>query len=521
MAITPWPILAQVAIRARELAAQEVVDAEPPKPIWEPYPGKPQEAAYNSEADIIGYGGQAGGGKSDLMLGIAGTKHKRSVIFRRVFPSLRGLIERSREIFNSANNAHSRDSFNESLHVWRLADGRMIEFGAVQHDKDKKKHQGQPRDFMGFDEATEFPEAIIRFILAWLRTTTPGQKCQALLTFNPPTDETGEWIIEFFAPWLDETHPNPAEDGELRWYAMLDGQETELASGEPFDYTNKAGKVEHIQPKSRTFFHASLSDNPILEATGYGATLDALPEPLRSILKGNFKAGKTANPWQVIPTEWVKAAQARWKPESPGPMSAIGSDLARGGSDKMTIARVHGSWFAELLKYPGASVPDGPTAAGLVIAARRDNPTVCVDIIGIGSSGYDTLCKSGLPTVGVNFGEGSTLTDKSGLLRFANKRAECYWKFREALDPANGGDIALPPDPELLADLCAPRWSAPMGKIKIEAKDDIKKRIGRSPDCGDAVVYGYYGVYNGGPLVMESADPTPQDIMSLFSEDYD
>lgn len=505
--LTPIQVRAKAAIEARKRAEQETEEKEPPKPIWEPYPGKPQEAAYNSEADIIGYGGQAGGGKSDLMLGIAGTKHKRSVIFRRVFPSLRGLIERSREIFNSANNSsHSRDSFNESLHVWRLADGRMIEFGAVQHDKDKKKHQGQPRDFMGFDEATEFPEAIIRFILAWLRTTTPGQKCQALLTFNPPTDETGEWIIKFFAPWLDETHPNPARDGELRWYAMLDGQETELASGETFDYTNKAGKVEHIQPKSRTFFHASLSDNPILEATGYGATLDALPEPLRSILKGNFKAGKTANPWQVIPTEWVKAAQARWQPEAPGPMSTIGSDAARGGADKMTIARLHSHWFAELIKYPGKSVLNGKQAAELIIADRKGDPAVAVDIIGIGSSGYDFLHDSGIPAIGVNFGAGSDATDKTGKLRFRNIRAECYWKFREALDPESGSDIALPPDPEVLGDLCAPRWKLSGGKIQIEEKAEIIKRLGRSPDCGDGIVIAYYALGHSGPLFMESTD---------------
>jgi hypothetical protein len=54
--------------------------------------------------------------------------------------------------------------------------------------------------------------------------------------------------------------------------------------------------------------------------------------------------------------------------------------------------------------------------------------------------------------------EGSSASDKSGRLGFVNLRAEIMWKFREALDPATGQDIALPDDRELLADLTAPRW---------------------------------------------------------------
>ena len=60
--------------------------------------------------------------------------------------------------------------------------------------------------------------------------------------------------------------------------------------------------------------------------------------------------------------------------------------------------------------------------------------------------------------------------------------------MREALDPISGDDIALPPDPELLADLTAPRWSITTSGIQVESKKDIVKRLKRSPDCGDAVV---------------------------------
>ena len=79
--------------------------------------------------------------------------------------------------------------------------------------------------------------------------------------------------------------------------------------------------------------------------------------------------------------------------------------------------------------------------------------------------------------------------DRSGSLPFFNKRAEWWWRMREALDPDSGEDLALPPDPALRADLCAPRWGRMARGIKIETKDETIKRIGRSPDKGDAVVY--------------------------------
>jgi len=81
-----------------------------------------------------------------------------------------------------------------------------------------------------------------------------------------------------------------------------------------------------------------------------------------------------------------------------------------------------------------------------------------------------------------------------------NLRAELYWMLRDALDPENNSTIALPDDPELLRDLCSARY-VPMagGKVKVESKDEIKARIGRSPDKGDAVLLANY---NYGSLIL-------------------
>lgn len=336
-----------------------------------------------------------------------------------------------------------------------------------------------------FDEASNFLESQVRFLLGWLRTTVPGQHCQALFTFNPPTSAEGQWIISFFAPWIQKNHPNPAKPGELRWFATIEGKDVEVKDGEPFEHEG-----ELIQPLSRTFIPSRVTDNPYLMGTGYMSTLQALPEPLRSqMLNGDFSAGIEDDPFQVIPTKWVEDAMARWvKPAKLEPMDSLGVDIARGGKDKTVIARRHGMWFDEPLDYPGKETPDGPITAGLVISATRDKAPIHIDVIGVGSSPYDFLKEANQHVIGVNVAMESHARDMSGLLEFYNLRSESWWKMREALDPSQNTGIALPPHPGLKADLCAPKWKLQGKKIKVESREDIVSRIGRSPDFASAYI---------------------------------
>jgi len=104
--------------------------------------------------------------------------------------------------------------------------------------------------------------------------------------------------------------------------------------------------------------------------------------------------------------------------------------------------------------------------------------------------------------VAVNGSAAAKGRDKTGMFSFVNLRAENWWKLREALEPSSGQDLALPPDPELRADLCAPTWKLTARGIQVEPKDCgkaqsnernccIKHRIGRSPDKGDSLVYAH------------------------------
>jgi len=89
--------------------------------------------------------------------------------------------------------------------------------------------------------------------------------------------------------------------------------------------------------------------------------------------------------------------------------------------------------------------------------------------------------------------ETSTGVYRTDSVAHRNCRAAAWWNLRERLDPDLGDDISLPDDAELLGDLTAPTWrEAAGGKIVIESKDDIRKRLGRSTDVGDAVVMGMW-----------------------------
>lgn len=445
--------------------------------LWKPLPG-PQTLAFESQADILGYGGAAGGGKSDLACGKALRRHRNTMILRREATQLTGIIDRLTQLLGN------REGYNGQEKIWRLPK-LQIEFGSVPHLGDETRYQGRSHDFLVFDEATNFLERQVRFLLGWLRTTDKSQRCQALFTFNPPTSAEGQWVIPFFAPWLDKTHPKPAAPGELRWFATVSGKDIEVESGDTFQHNG-----ETIKPMSRTFIPSRVTDNPYLLGTGYMSTLQALPEPLRSqMLNGDFHAGLEDDPFQVIPAKWVEAAMARWaQPVKLDPMDSLGVDVARGGKDNTVIARRHGMWFDVPLTYPGKDTPNGPITAALVIAAKRDKAPIHIDVIGVGAAPFDFLKEAGQQVIGVNVAESSFGKDHSGMLSFFNLRSELWWKMRDALDPSQNTGIALPNDPRLKADLCAPKWRLQGSKIRVEGREDIFDRIGRSPDFASAYI---------------------------------
>lgn len=193
---------------------------------------------------------------------------------------------------------------------------------------------------------------------------------------------------------------------------------------------------------------------------------------------------------RLIPMAWVEEAQARYADLSPNMARPFyGLDVAREGADKSALATLAGRVILPIEYWGRTRTTE---TVGRVKARVDHRRAVYVDIVGVGAGVYDMLRDDGYNTVGINAGWKTALSDRSGELEFLNLRAAGWWLLREALDPDGPFPIALPPDDDrLLQDLTEPSWSRTRyGKIKIESKDDLRKRMpdGRSTDGGDAVV---------------------------------
>jgi hypothetical protein len=449
---------------------------------WLPNPG-PQTAAYHCEADELLFGGSAGGGKSQILIGLAYNEHKKSRILRRVNQDVGELADQFLDMMG-----HD-DGFTRNPATWRGSDGRTIEFRGCEQEKDKQRFKGRARDFIGYDELTDFLESQYVFINTWNRSTDPGQRCRVVGATNGPTTEEGKWIVRRWAAWLDKNHPRPAKDGELRWYLTnADGVEVEVDGPGPHDVRGKP-----VRATSRTFIRSRLEDNPDLDETNYGDRLESLPEELRRVYReGDFTVGFKDDDWQAIPSAWIDAAQQRWtaKPPEGFAMTAMAVDVAPGGGDKRVIATRYGGWFAPL-DVAREKDKDGRLTAAAVVKIRRDNCPVVVDLGGgWGGDAAIALKDNGITVVTYMGLDPSSMVTRDGRLRFVNRRAADIWKLREALDPAQegGSAVALPPDPELKSDLAAFRYEIRPNGIQIEPKQKMKERIGRSPDRGEAVV---------------------------------
>ncbi len=465
--------------------------------LWMPTPG-PQLDAVKCLADVLLYGGEGGGGKTDLGIGIAFECHQKTLIVRRQYTDLTGLTDRAKEI-NTTDKGYN----GSSPPRLKTVNGKVIDFAGVDKAGQEEHWQGRPHDLLYIDEAVQMREAAVRFLMGWVRDASDsGQRCRTILGSNPPIDSTGDWIIKMFAPWLDTNYANPAKHGELRWVVTMiddagnsfdywvDGPDVKIESGR----TAPDGTTIYLIPESRTFIPAHLSDNPFLAADGkYAAKLDAMQEPLRSAIRdGNFMAARVDAMDQLIPSAWVWAAHNRWTPELPigVPMCAIGVDAAR-KRDETVLAPRYDGYYPKLICMSGALTPTGQDVAGQIIKHRRDGATPAIDCgERNGAEAFGHLTANGIDCyrhLGIDPSTGRT---EQKHLKFFNKRAEVYWKFMEALDPNQdgGSPIALPDDPMLRSDLTAPKWKLTPNGIKITPKDELVAELGRSPDRGDAVV---------------------------------
>ena len=469
---------------------------------WVALPG-PQTDAYFSEADILLYGGQAGGGKTHFELGWGVNEAQSGIIFRREGTQTDGLEKEGKLIIGEDAKYNGTDM------EWTWASGKSLKLAGMPQPEDWGKHAGRERDYYAFDEAGEFLEQQVASIIAWLRAPE-GRRTRIVLGSNPPRTTDGLWMVKWFAPWLDDTFPNPAVPGELRWAYRVTTQDEILIKWVegPGIYTFDG---EEYIAQSYTFIPASLEDNPYRNNPKYRATLQSLPEPLRSqLLYGKFTTMFKDAENQIIPTDWVRQAFDRWTPEMPTdvPMCAIGVDMTGGGEDPFVMAPRYDGWFAPMIKVPAKDFDKlriGSQAAGHVVSHRRHDAVITIDMGGgYGSALYEKLDENKIKVESFVGSEKCPLKAKGSRLGFANTRTAAYWRFRESLDPdqPGGSTIAMCKDNRLLAGLTAVTFEVRNGVIHAEPKvtrdkkgkvnGGVKHKLGFSPDEADATVMSWF-----------------------------
>ena len=208
-------------------------------------------------------------------------------------------------------------------------------------------------------------------------------------------------------------------------------------------------------------------------------------------VEGNFASTEENN---VIPLAWVEAANERWdewnEKGKPGKYKGVGVDVARYGTNKTVIAPeyVNDDLLAfDKLNY--TTKEDTMQTTGRVVIWMNKGGRAVVDVIGLGAGVVDRLRELGHKVEAFNASETTDQKDVSGEMGFINKRSAAWWGFRELLDPSSKVKVALPNDPLLIGDLITPTWKiTSTGKIQVESKEEIIKRLGRSTDSADAVI---------------------------------
>lgn len=273
-----------------------------------PQPG-PQEKFLASSADVVVYGGAAGGGKSFALL-LEPLRHVTSVqgfaavFFRRNTTQIRnpgGLWDESRTIYPLCGARPAK-----AVLEWRWPFGGLVKFAHLEHEDTVYDWQGAQIPLICFDELTHFSKSQFFYMLSRNRSTC-GVRPYIRATCNPDADS---WVAEFIAWWIDQRtgYPIPERSGVIRYMARINDA---IAWGDTAEELCKRLGIGPDDVKSVTFIPAKLEDNKILMAKdpSYRANLMAQSAVERArLLGGNWKVRPAAGLY--FRRTWCKVVDA-------------------------------------------------------------------------------------------------------------------------------------------------------------------------------------------------------------------
>ena len=243
---------------------------------WRPHPGPQTDFHLQTDAQVYEclFGGTKGPGKTDSILR-EGLRQihipsYRAIIFRRTYPRLVEIIDRSFRYFPLLGAKYSDKDLQLKLPAWTFPSGAKFAFGHCQNEVDKYNYQGKEFHYIGFDQVEEFTESQYLFLMAQNRTSDKNIRCYIRCTANP--GGVGHaWVKK---RWIDTVKPK-----EIKFFKRVEDDDTEVSKDDQSGI-------------SRSFVPASVYDNPsiIQNDPNYLKRLEQLPEAEKqALLLGNWE----------------------------------------------------------------------------------------------------------------------------------------------------------------------------------------------------------------------------------------
>lgn len=405
------------------------------------------QAVKSEQFSYLLYGGAIQGGKTTCVLSIL-------ILLCRIFPRSRWAVVRKDEPSLLRNTIPSFNlirppefiSAPSGKGVARCANGSEIIFfpEALHRDPDYDRWKGLMVNGFVLEEANELAEGTFNKAIeragTWNAVIGRKPKPVVLLTCNPARN----WVMtRFYLPW---------KKGTLR---------------APY------------------YFQRALpADNPHLTMAYRESLKNLPPAAYKRFVQGDWDV--LDDPQQLILFEWLVKATTTAKIVGPRYM---GVDVARFGDDYSSKAFREGNALVGMWREHGLDTQQLADQVALDIQQTATPAhNVRIDGVGLGAGVIDRLRVLKYDVKEFIGSHKAPHDEENPTLRFKNKRAWSWWHLREQLRLGKMC-IDVEDTTRLFQDLASPRYMITGDKVvEVESKDDLKKRIGRSPDEGDAVV---------------------------------
>lgn len=285
------------------------VNLPPPgsNPDWWPL-NSAQQAALCSPAELLLFGGQSGGGKSDFLVGDAMQEY--------LLPSFRGLLLRESlgefdQIGDRMEKAYlplrAKYRSRSGGGQWIFPSGARIRFGYLASDRDLSKYRGNPYSWLGIDESGLHPKHRVRQMLGWLAAVDKRLRVRARFASNPGGEGHGWQMAVFLRNRCPLHYPPDAQDSRPLETSVQAGR---VYCGASWSWPPSAAELVH---KTTAFFPASVTENPLYGQAKIDSLLSQTPEIQMQLLHGC----------------WCNAASLYFgflQPEWMVPMPAVGNE---------------------------------------------------------------------------------------------------------------------------------------------------------------------------------------------------